>query len=55
METHLTQENTKSEYCHASVILDYVDFLYLEDGNVYIPVLKIKPQLYFLKKPFIAK
>ena len=34
--------NTIIEYCHASVNLDNVGVLYLEDGNVYRPVLKNK-------------
>ena len=38
------------EYYSASVNLDNVDVLYLEDGN--LPVLKNKPAtMFFLKKP----
>ena len=44
---------TVFEYCHASVVLDNVDVLYLEDKNVYRSVLKKKLQLcFFLKKLF---
>ena len=35
MQTYLTHINIIFEYCHASVILDNVDVLYLEDGNVF--------------------
>ena len=34
MKTHLTRIHTIFEYCHALVVLDNVDVLYLEDGNV---------------------
>ena len=40
MQTYLTHATIILEYCHASVILDNVDVLYLEDGNVCRPVLK---------------
>ena len=47
--------NTIFAYCHASVNLDNVDILYLENGNIYRPVLKNKtPTLFFLKKPFLV-
>ena len=47
--------NTIFEYCHTSVILDNVDILYLEDENVYRPVLKNKiATMILLKKPFLA-
>ena len=36
MQTHLTHINTTFEHCHVSVNLDYVDVLYLEDGNIHI-------------------
>ena len=36
MQTLLTHVNTITEYCHASVNLDYVDVLYLQDWDVYI-------------------
>ena len=38
--TYLTNATIIFEYCHASVVLDNVDILYLEDGNVCRPVLK---------------
>ena len=43
------------EYCHASVILDNLDVLYLEDGNVCNPDLKKNRNYdFFLKKPFLV-
>ena len=40
-------------YCHASMNLDDVDVLYVENGNAYKPVLKNKTTtMFFLKKPF---
>ena len=44
LETHLTHINTIFEYCHASVILDNVDVLYLEEENL------CRLKLFFLKK-----
>ena len=38
------------ECCHASVNLDNIDVLYLEDGNVYRPIRKNKLQLCFFSK-----
>ena len=56
MQTHLTHTNIIHEYCHASVILDYVDVLYLEDGNVYRSALKNKTTaMFFLKIAFLVK
>ena len=52
MQTHLTHKETISEYCHASVILDYIDVLHSEDRNKYRPVLKTIPQLFFSHKTF---
>ena len=40
MQTYLTHVNIILEYCHASVVLENVDVLYLEDGNVCRLVLK---------------
>ena len=49
METHLTQE--KHYIYHASMSLDNVDVLYLEDWNVYRPVLKnLTANKFFLRK-----
>ena len=42
--------NTIFEYCHASVFLDNVEILYLEDGSVYNSVLKNKTITTFFKK-----
>ena len=39
MQTHHTLINTILEYYRASVNFDNVDVLYLENGNVYRPVL----------------
>ena len=46
IQTHVTHINTISEYFHASLVLDSVDVLYLEDGTVYRSrsVLKNKPK-----------
>ena len=44
MQTQLTHENTTLECWCGSVNLDNVNGLYLENGNVYRPVLKVKPQ-----------
>ena len=52
MQTNLTHINTIFKYCHSSVNLDNVDVLYLEDGNVYRPVLKNKPPNYIFLKNF---
>ena len=53
MQTHLTHINTILEYCHASVIIDNADVLYLEDWNGHSLVLKNKTAtIFFLKKPF---
>ena len=47
----MTNINTIFEYCHALVILyNLLDCLYLEDRNIYRPVLKKQPQLCFLSK-----
>ena len=55
IQTHLTYINTIFEYCLAQVILDNVDVLCLEDGNVYKPVLKNNTTtMFFLKKKFLA-
>ena len=35
MQSYLTHINIIFEYCQASVIIDNVDVLYLEDRNVY--------------------
>ena len=41
--------------CHASVNLDNVDVLYLENWNVDRPVLKnITATIFYLKKPFLV-
>ena len=40
MQIYLTHKNNIFEYCHASVLLDNVEVLYLEDGNLCIQVLK---------------
>ena len=40
MQIYLTHINNIFEYCQASVLLDNVDVLYLEDGNLCIQVLK---------------
>ena len=40
MQFHLTLINTIFKICHASVDLDNVDVLYLENGNVDRSVLK---------------
>ena len=53
LQTHLTHINTIFKYCHASVNLDNVHVLCLEDENVYRPVLKNKTaamSYVFLKK-----
>ena len=58
MQTRLTEihVNTLFEYCHASVNLDNVDILYLENGNVYRPRLKHKTAtIFFLKKLFLVE
>ena len=55
IQTHLTHINTILEYCHASVIIDNADILYLKDWNVQSGSEK-NPQLcFFLKKPFLVK
>ena len=40
MQSYLTHINIIFEYFQASVIIDNVDVLYLEEGNVYRLVLK---------------
>ena len=56
MQTHLTNINIIFEYCHASVILNNLNVLYLEDGNVYRPVRKknYTATMFFLKKTFLV-
>ena len=47
--------NTIFAYCHASVNLDNVVVLYLEDGNVYRPVLKNETTtMFFVKTHFLV-
>ena len=47
--------NTIFAYCHASVKLDNVDILYLENRNLFRPILKNKTATMFsLKKPFLV-
>ena len=63
IQLHLTLINsiiiiyTVYKYCHASVNLDNVDVLYLENGNVDRPrpVLKNKTATFFLKNFFSAR
>ena len=56
MQTHLTHINTIFKYCHASVNLNNVDVLHLEDGNVCNPVLKNKTSTLFSpKNPFLLR
>ena len=48
--------NTIFKYCPAAVNLENVEVLYLEDGDVYRPELKITTAtMFFLKKPFLVK
>ena len=56
MQTHQTHINTVFEYCHASVILDNINVLYLEDLNEYRSAVKNKNRNYvfFLKKLFLV-
>ena len=42
MQTYVTLRMFIFEYCHASVILDNVEILYLEDGNVCRPCFEKK-------------
>ena len=45
------------EYCHASVIWDNIDVLYLEDGMYYRPFLKKNQTAnlcFFSEKPFVV-
>ena len=54
MQTFLTHINIIFEYCHAAVILENVDFMYLEDINLYRPVLNNKiATMFFLKETFL--
>ena len=49
------KHNINFGFCHASVNLDNVDLLYLEDLNVHKPVLENKTAtVFFLKKPFLV-
>ena len=53
MQIYVTHTNIIFEHCHASVILDNVDVLYLEDGNLCRPLLKNKTEtMFFLKNLF---
>ena len=42
------------EYCYALVKSDNIDDLYLEDGNVFRPVLKNEIETIFFKKPILV-
>ena len=54
MQTYFTHINIIFEYCLASVILENVDVLYLEDRNACRPVLeKNTATMFFLKKTFL--
>ena len=53
MQTHQTHTNTVFEYCHASVILDNINVLYLEDLNEYRSAVKNKTAtMFFSLKTF---
>ena len=56
MQTHKTHINIIVEYCNASSILDNVDVLCLEHGNVDLcrPVLKTKTAIFFSQKPVLV-
>ena len=55
MQIYLTITNAIFEYCPASLNLKKLDVLYLEDGDVYRPVLNIKTAtLFLLQKPFLV-
>ena len=47
MKTHLTHINAILEYCHASVIADNADVLYLEDWNIHSLFLQNKTAAVF--------
>ena len=54
MQTYLTLKNIIFKNCNASVILENVDVLYLEEGNTVRPVLKHNTTtMFFLKTKYM--